>query len=205
MLSEQQARAIVLALHDGYLRDGKPERFVVYFCELSANGDYWVVRSNSEDYVVHGKTEYCYVGVNAHLVDVLTGAVETVCSAISVEEYLQDKYDLRTAGENLYVLTPTFSRENKPELINLRQKLECSYPQALMLINEQRQWLTGRRRYLECVQQLLVDQGISTRIELHSESGQAIAIGVECWHIGAALKALRSRIAAFSKSDQVTQ
>ncbi|MDU8360120.1 hypothetical protein [Pseudomonas syringae group sp. J309-1] len=52
MLSEQQARAIVLALHDGYLRDGKPERFVVYFCELSANGDYWVVRSNSEDYVV---------------------------------------------------------------------------------------------------------------------------------------------------------
>lgn len=202
MLSEQQARAIVLAQHDGYLRDGKPERFVVYFCELTADGDYWIVRCNSEDCVVHGKTEYCYVGANAHLVDVITGTVETVCSAISVEEYLQDKYDLRAAAGRLYVLTPTFGRDNKPELINLRRKLECSYPQALMLISEQRQWLTGPRRYLECAQQLLADQGIFTQIELHPESGQAITIGVECWHIDAALKALRARLAAISQADQ---
>ncbi|TPG93310.1 hypothetical protein EAH72_20475 [Pseudomonas caspiana] len=41
-----------------------PERFVIQSCELSANGDYWVIRSNSEDYVVHGMTEFCAPAVD---------------------------------------------------------------------------------------------------------------------------------------------
>ncbi|WP_177413865.1 hypothetical protein [Pseudomonas sp. RU47] len=133
-LTADQACAIVLALFDGVMRDGKPERFVIQNCELSANGDYWVIRSNSEDYVVHGMTEFCYVGVNAHLINVVTGERETVANCFSVEEYLQDKYDLTAATGKQYVLTPALDRANKPALINLRRKLQCTYPQTLALL-----------------------------------------------------------------------
>ncbi|WP_283436284.1 hypothetical protein [Pseudomonas helmanticensis] len=36
-LTADQACAIVLALFDGVMRDGKPERFVIQNCELSAH------------------------------------------------------------------------------------------------------------------------------------------------------------------------
>ncbi|WMJ02620.1 hypothetical protein RBU55_13960 [Pseudomonas chlororaphis subsp. aurantiaca] len=194
MLSAQEACAIVLALYDGTLRDGKPERFVIQSCELSSKGDYWIVRANTEDCVLHGMTQYCYVGVNAHLVNVVTGARETVANCFTVEEYLQDKYDLQAAAGNLYVLTPAFARDDKPALINLRQKLACSYPETLKLLGEQRQWLTGKRRQLQEAQRLLASQGIATSIELQIEAAGAIAIGVEAWHSDAVLKALRSRL-----------
>ncbi len=42
MLSAQQACTILLALHDGTLRDRKPERFAIQSCELSTKSDYWV-------------------------------------------------------------------------------------------------------------------------------------------------------------------
>lgn len=45
VLSAEQACQIVLGLSDGFMRDGKPERFVIQPCELSANGDYWTHRS----------------------------------------------------------------------------------------------------------------------------------------------------------------
>ncbi|WP_256261834.1 hypothetical protein [Pseudomonas gingeri] len=195
MLSAQQACTIVLGLYDGVLRDGEPERFVIQSCELSANGDYWVVRSNSEDCVVRGMTEYCYVGVDAHLVDVISGAIETVASGGSVEEYLQDLYDLGAAAGHLYVLTPAFFVDDKPATINLRQKLACTYPQMLTLLSgERRQWLTGRRRHLQDAQRLLADHGVATNVELLPDAAGAICIGVEHWHIDAVLKAIRNRL-----------
>ncbi|WP_259697777.1 hypothetical protein [Pseudomonas protegens] len=195
MLSAQQACNAVLALHDGTLRDGKPERFAIQSCELSAKGDYWAVRCNSEDYVVHGMTQYCYVGVNAHLVNVLSGEIETVANCFSVEAYLQDKYDLRAAAGQCYVLTPAFGRDDKPAMINLRQKLDCSYPEAIRLLtDEQRHWFTGIRRHLEVAQQLLAQQNIATCVEMVPEATGAVAIGVETWHQDAALKALRDRL-----------
>lgn len=194
MLSAQQACTIVLELHEGSTRDGDPERFVIQFCELSMDGNYWVIRCNTEEYVVHGKTEYCYVGVNAHLVDVNTGAVETVASCFSVEQYLQDKKDLYVAAGRNYILEPSFSRESKDAVINLRKKLACSYPDTFALLTGTgRQWLTGKRRYLEEVQRLLASEGISTSIELHSELQGAISIGPETWHFDAVLEALNKR------------
>ncbi|WP_185066877.1 hypothetical protein [Pseudomonas frederiksbergensis] len=109
----------MLGLYDGVMRDGKPERFVIQSYELSANGDYWVIRSNSEDYVAHGMMEFCYVGLNAHLINVMTGERETVVSCMSVNEYLQDKYDLVAVSGNQYVLTPAIDRGDKPALVNL--------------------------------------------------------------------------------------
>ncbi|QHF51210.1 hypothetical protein [Pseudomonas sp. S49] len=194
-LTADQACAIVLALFDGVMRDGKPERFVIQNCELSANGDYWVIRSNSEDYVVHGMTEFCYVGVNAHLINVVTGERETVANCFSVEEYLQDKYDLTAATGKQYVLTPALDRANKPALINLRRKLQCTYPQTLALLTgPQRLWLTGTRRRLQDAQRLLGEQGIITQIELVPDASEAVAIGVETWYIEAVLKAVRKRL-----------
>lgn len=196
MLTAQQACAIVLDLHAGHVRsDGTPERFVIQSCVLSAGEDYWVVRCNSEDYVVRGRTEYCYVGVNAHLVDVKTGTRETVASCFSVEEYLQDKADRLAAGSQVYVLVPVFTRDDKPALINLRQKLGSGYPQVIALLSEaRRQWLTGTRRQLQDAQRLLESQGIATGIELHAEARDAVPIGPECWYADAVLKAVGKRL-----------
>ncbi|MFG0585588.1 hypothetical protein ACF8C1_20430 [Pseudomonas sp. zjy_9] len=194
MISAQQACIIVLELHEGSTRDGHPERFVIQFCERSADGDYWIIRCNTEDCVVHGRTEYCYVGVNAYLVEVNTGALETVASCFSVEEYLQDKKDLDVAAGRSYILTPSFSRENQDAVINLRKKLACSYPDSFaLLVGPGRQWFTGKRRHIEEVQRLLAREGIATSIELHAELQGAINIGPETWHFDAVLKALSKR------------
>ncbi|UFH49516.1 hypothetical protein [Pseudomonas sp. KNUC1026] len=194
MLSAQQASAIVLALFDGRIRDGQPERFVIQACELSAGGDYWVIRCNSEDYVVHGKAEYCYVGVNAHLIDVVTGEHESVASCFSVEEYLQDKHALKVAAGNSYVLCPAFSREDKVALLNLRRMLSCSYPEVFALLSGAgRQWLTGIRRHMEHIQRLLERQGVATVIELVPSAAGAVSVGPETWHIEAVLRALHKR------------
>ncbi|WP_308125041.1 hypothetical protein [Pseudomonas cichorii] len=194
MLTAEQACEIVLGLFNGVMRDGKPERFVIQSCELSANGDYWVIRSNSEDYVVHGMTEFCYVGVNAHLINVMTGERETVANCMSVNEYLQDKYDLKTASGNQYVLIPAIDRGDKPALVNLRRKLQCTYPQTLALLAGKQLWLTGKRRLLENSQRLLLEQGITTQIELVLDASEAVAIDVETWHTEAVLRAVRERL-----------
>ncbi|MCU1774262.1 MULTISPECIES: hypothetical protein [Pseudomonas] len=193
-LTAEQACEIVLGLSDNVMRDGKPVRFVIQSCELSANGDYWVIRSNSEDYVVHGMTEYCYVGVNAHLINVRTGEHDTVVGW-SVDEHLQDKYDLGAASGKPYVLIPIIDRSDKTALVNLRRKLQCTYPQTLALLTgEQRLWLTGKRRILEDAQRMLLEQGINTQIELVADAGEAIAIDVETWYTEAVLKAVRKRL-----------
>ncbi|MBX8516032.1 hypothetical protein K5D47_09100 [Pseudomonas cichorii] len=194
VLTAEQACEIVLGLFNGVMRDGKPERFVIQSCELSANGDYWVIRSNSEDYVVHGMTEFCYVGVNAHLINVMTGERETVANCMSVNEYLQDKYDLKTASGNQYVLIPAIDRGDKPALVNLRRKLQCTYPQTLALLAGKQLWLTGKRRLLENSQRLLLEQGITTQIELVLDASEAVAIDVETWHTEAVLRAVRERL-----------
>ncbi|MDC6383484.1 hypothetical protein BW687_025285 [Pseudomonas graminis] len=195
VFSAEQACEIVLGLSDGLMRDGKPERFVIQSCELSANGDYWVIRSNSEDYVVHGMTEFCYVGVNAHLINVMTGERDTVGSCVSVDDYLQDKYDLEAAAGNKYVLTPAIDRGDKPALANLRRKLQGTYPQTLLLLTgDQIHWLTGKRRFLEDAQRLLLEQFITTQIELVPDTGEAAVIGAETWHIEAVLKAVGKRL-----------
>lgn len=49
MLSAQQACALVLAMHDGMINDGQPERFVIQSCALCPQEAYWVIRCNSAD------------------------------------------------------------------------------------------------------------------------------------------------------------
>lgn len=194
----QQAEAIVLELYNssGRVRDGEAERYVIQSCELSPRGDYWIVRCNTEAYVVHDIPLSCLVGVNAHLVDVNSGEVGVVGSAISVDDYLQDKYDLASAAGKVYVLGPAFERSDKAEMIHLRRKLACTYAEVFALLSDEKaHWLTGIARILRDAQQLLASQGIRTAISLAPAAGNAVSVGVETWHVEAALKAVRQRIA----------
>jgi hypothetical protein len=164
VIAEEDAKAIILDMLNS--REHQ-DTFVIQSCALSPRGDYWIIRANSEDYVLRGMGEKCYVGVNAHLVSTLTGDTELVGSAASVESYLQDKYDLAAAGDQHYVLAPAFAREEKAALVNLRQKLSCSYPEALRLMEApQKAWITGRLSTLKTAQELLQQNGISVMIEL---------------------------------------
>lgn len=193
----RDAEAIVLELYNSSGRecDGEPERYVIQHCELSPRGDYWIVRCNTEDCVVHNIFSRCLVGVNAHLVDVNTGEVGVVCSAMSVDDYLQDQYDLATAAGDVYVLGPAFDRRNKAELIHLRQKLECTYAEVFALLSgENAHWLTGTARILRDARQLLASQGIQTRISVCPNAQGAVSVGVETWHVEAVLKAVRRRV-----------
>lgn len=196
-VSAQQAQAIVLALYTGSerLHEGEPERYAIQSCERSPRGDYWIVRCNTEDWVLNQESMRCLVGVNAHLVNVHSGEVDVVASVMSVDEYLQDKYDLMTAAGQVYVLGPAFDRSDKAALINLRQALACTYPEAFALLSpEHARWLTGTARQLAEVQQLLAGVHIHTVVTLNASAGQAVPVGVETWYAEAALKALRQRL-----------
>lgn len=193
----QDAEAIVLELYNssGRDHDGEPERYVIQSCELSPRGDYWIVRCNTEDCVVHNNFSRCLVGVNAHLVDVNSGEVSVVCSAMSVDDYLQDQYDLAMAAGNVYVLGPAFDRSNKAGLIHLRQKLQCTYAEVFALLADDRvHWLTGTARILRDAQRLLASQGIQTHVSVSPDAQGAVSVGVETWHVQAVLKAVKRRV-----------
>lgn len=149
MISRETAQAMVLRRSEGDPLSERYEKFAVQSCELSTRGDYWIVRVNSEAYVLHGQVERCYVGANAHLVDVASGQIETVCSGQSVGSYLQQKYDIESAAGMHYTLQPTFGRSDKAAIIRFRQTFACSLQSALRLaMPEHRSWLTGSRHLI---------------------------------------------------------
>ena len=183
MVTAEEAKSIILRLCEGSSPD---ERFAIQSCEPSPSGDYWVVRANSEDFVVHGVFERCYVGVNAHLVKTASGAVETVGSGQSVEQYLEDKYDLERAAGSYYVLQPSFDKTDKVALINLRQKLGLSLQESIALLSMGRsQWLTGKRSVLKHAQDLLCEQGIEVDIVLRQDVLGAVEIDERAEHLDA--------------------
>ncbi|WP_338763050.1 hypothetical protein [Massilia sp. METH4] len=200
MIDADQAKALILRRSEGSY--GGTERFTVQSCALSERGDYWVIRVNSEDFVVRGMRERCYVGANAHLVDTATGRIETVGSGQSVEQYLEDKYDAAAAGDMHYVLGPDFGRDAKMAVIRLRQKLECSLAQAMMLVSPaSSDWLTGKKSTLSHAQAMLLREGIATVIRLQADAASAVPIDDSIWH-WRALKAALNGLATQPSSQQ---
>jgi len=170
------------------------ERFAIQSCTLSKCGDYWIVRANSEDFVLRGMHERCYVGVNAHLVSTVSGEIETVGSSQSVDEYLRDKFDAAKAGPGHYVLGPDFGKNDKSDVIRLRQTLECSLQKAMQLVSPEFScWLTGNRRMLSDARAMLQKEGISTSIRLLENTGSAVTIDSSIWH-WTALKSALNRL-----------
>lgn len=100
MIDKETAQSIVLQFCQDNALDSNQDLFVIQSCELSPNRDYWVICCNTEDYVVRGVIEHCYVGVSAYLVDTTSGAIEKVGSAQNWRQYLQDKYNLQPVGES---------------------------------------------------------------------------------------------------------
>ncbi|MFZ6656440.1 hypothetical protein [Undibacterium sp. TJN19] len=195
MITAEDAQAIILRrCHQGRKNNGEDE-FVIQSCELSPRKDYWVIRANSADFVIRGLIEHCYVGVNAHLVDILTGEVETIGSAQSLQNYLEDKYDLINAKGNSYILRPGFDIKDKSALINLRQKLECRLQDVISMTSPDNNfWLTGTFRVLSEVKKLLEAADIKVNIELHSNLRGAIEIDERAWYFDAVKKHLQRRL-----------
>lgn len=194
MVDAIQAQAIVIQ----YCESGSPlpsaEKFAIQSCEFSKQGNCWVVYANSEDYVLHGRDEHCYIGVNAYLVDQESGSIEIVGSGQSVEQYLQDKEDLRNAGHCSYVLEPAFDKTDKSQLIHFRQALECSLQFALQMVSpENRGWLTGKLSALRDAQANLEKRGIPTRINLLPSAGGATEINPQVRHWDALKAVLKSK------------
>jgi len=175
MIEADQARALVLRLSEASCEGG--ERFAIQSCTLSERGDYWIVRANSEDFVLRGIEESRYVGVNAHLVSTASGEIETVGSGQSIDEYLEDKCDAAKAGARHYVLGPDFDKNDKADVIRLRQKLECSLQRVMQLVSPEFScWLTGKRRALSYAKAMLRNEGIATSIRLLENPGCAVTI-----------------------------
>ncbi|WP_099075605.1 hypothetical protein [Proteus alimentorum] len=178
MLTSQQAQDIVLNHCHSSLCD---ERFAIYFCELSPKQDFWIIRCNSERYIIYNQLEHCYVGVNAYLVNTSTGKIDIVGSGESVEDFLQEIYDAQTADSQFYLLRPTFSKDNKIALLNLKQWLECGYTDIINLLTINRSWFTGKHRNLQHVQALLNKRNIETEIVLVDKTENAIIVDNSIW------------------------
>lgn len=178
MITSQQAQDIVLN-HCHSSPCG--EQFAIYFCELSPKQDFWIIRCNSERYVIYNQLEYCYVGVNAYLVDTSTSKIDIVGSGESVEDFLQDIYDAQTACGQFYLLRPTFSKENKISLLHLKQWIGCGYIYAINLLTINKNWFTGKRRYLQHMQTLLDKRDIKTEIILADNIDGIVVINNNTW------------------------
>ena len=191
MITAEDAKAIILRRSRS---DDDGPQLAIQSCELSPRGDFWIIHANSEDYVVRGIWERMLVGVSAYLVNVNDGAMTVVGSGQSWQEFLRDKYDEDAAGTMRYVLEPTFFRDDKRAVINLRQRLECSLQTALRMLSPgHRQWLTGVRSLLLDVQDMLHERGIETAIVLLPSAEGAIEIDHSIWHWNAVASRMRSR------------
>ena len=183
MINADTAQAMILRFCEGDPQSPHYVKHAIQCCVLSERGDYWIIRANSEAYVVHGRSEFCYVGVNAFLLDVLSGEIETVVSRNRVSDYLQDKYDVRDADGQAYVLEPAFDLTDKAAVIRLRQTLDCRLSLALALLSpEHRSWLTGQRRVMQWAQREFTAKGVATEVMLRLGTGGALYIPEQIWH-----------------------
>lgn len=168
MLTRQEIESLVLRLCS---TDEAP--FAILSCERSADSAYWVVRANDAQCVLHGRTEFCHVGVNAYLVDPSTGEIEVIGSNCSVEQYLTDKNDLLLAGQKKYVLHPAFDVYDPKWVIHLHRKIGGSLPDARSLARNTGWWLTGKKRILEVARDLFALEGIPVNVTLTVNAGMA--------------------------------
>lgn len=168
MLTQREIESLVLHICSS---DAAP--CAIQSCELSADKTYWIVRANSAQYVLHGRSEFCLVGVNAYLVDPSTGEIEVVGSGCSVEQYLGDKQDVQLAGQKKYVLHPAFDGYEPKWVIHLHQKIGCSLPDARRLARNTEWWVTGKKRVLEEARDLLAKEGIPVNVTLAVNAGMA--------------------------------
>ena len=191
MITANEAQNIILKQCEGTLPDGTIEKFAIMSCELSPCKNYWVIRCNSEDYVLRNIVLRMYIGVNAHLVHVQSGQVETIGSAESVDGYLQDKLDYAHAEGKEYVLIPLFDKTDKKLLIHFKQWLQCGISDAINMVSDKNKlWLTGTKRDLQRLCSLLNQEQIPTGIILSENPANAVQVDRTTMFVGDVKNAL---------------
>ncbi|XTD83138.1 hypothetical protein AB8849_08175 [Proteus vulgaris] len=126
--------------------------------------------------------------------DTFTGKINIVSSGESVEDFLQEIYDTQTACGQFYLLRPTFSKENKISLLHLKQWIGCGYIDAINLLTINKNWFTGKRRYLQHIQILLDKRDIKTEIVLADKIDNIVVINNGTWFEEDIKKELRTVI-----------
>lgn len=169
-ISAEKTKTMILDLYHHTNPHDSVEKYVIYYCELSPNKNYWIIRCNTEKAIIFQQFEYMLVGVNAHLVNTKTGEIEIVGRGQNIDDYLQDKYDLHKAGEQSYVLIPYINWKNSKKIIKLKQWLQCSYEDLKLLSKPQHLYgLTSYRRGLATIQNYLLSKQIISEIKLMTQ------------------------------------
>ena len=172
-VSQEEAEEIIFKLVNEDFEKGLCEdNFVISHVSLDNTASYWVIGSNSEAFVKHGVFGKCYVGLQAHLVDVDTGEIHTVGSGQDLDEVIQDLLDEKIAGRGVWYIKPLDDADHKKQILNLRRFCTISMSDAKRILRH-KSWFKGKKRELESSKVILKEFGVATEIIL---SEQAIAI-----------------------------
>jgi len=166
MYSEAQARKKVLDFVNSSGHNPNEDEFVISDIRLSENKDYWITSANSKAYIEQGDSSRCYVGASAYMLNTETGEIEIVGNAQSPETYLKDKYDIKLANGNKYILVCSHNPKDKKAIINIHQVFNCPLKHAMHLVRDKTTWFTGIKRHLEEAKLLLETKDIMTEIQL---------------------------------------
>ncbi len=161
MFSEKQARKIMLDFVNAEREQQNLPLYEVTTIQLTERSDYWVISIDFRK----ADPEGFPVGVSGYLLDNSTGEIIVCGSNLPPEVYVQDKYDREDAQGKSYVLSCTLD-DNKCNVLNLKKNFGISYSESIDLIRNQKDWLTGKKRYLMIAQEILARAGISTTIKL---------------------------------------
>ncbi len=174
MYSKQEAISEFLSFINEGKNEGSQEEFIVNKIELSDKKDYWVIAANAKPDCPQAG------GVYGFLLDVHSG--EVICPGYEgTYGYLTDKYDEDIASGKTYVLTCGFSFDDKVSIVNLRKNLGIPYAQTVKLVKDKRYWAQGKKRYLQDIEIILLEKGISCEIILVDGDKVAKEITSDYW------------------------
>ena len=142
MYSEKEAKEKVLSFVNSPNSGENSDEFVISSIRLSPREDFWIVQANCRAYVEFGDLSKCYVGVGAYMLNAETGEIEIIGSAESPDNFLQDVYDERIAGNRFYALKCSHDLGDKRAIVNLHKMFNCPLVKAKELIRSNQYWFT---------------------------------------------------------------
>lgn len=116
---------------------GTEGEFEVKSIVLSERGDCRVITANAISSIHQASAVYGY------LCDAVTGET-LVMDSNGPYAYLEDKYDYGAAKGKKYVLRCGFGASDKPQVVNLRKKLNIGYAPTLKYIKYDSQWFGAK-------------------------------------------------------------
>ncbi|MEH6347464.1 MAG: hypothetical protein V7785_20375 [Bermanella sp.] len=160
MFTETEAKYKLLSLVNKPEYIGTCREFEIKYIHLSNCGDYWIMQANAID------INHITAGVAGYLLNNQTGDIR-VCGGIeSPESYLEDERNFKKAAGRTYVLVCDHSISDKNEIINMRRNFGILPREALYFTKVKPQWFKGSKRLLLYIQEILLEKGVRSKIEL---------------------------------------